>query len=106
MRAARRRSGVTQEEAAQAAGVSRATISNWEAGRNMPCLVQYRSLCTLYGVTGYQILFGENLFELTRSEALELAKAARGFSPQLCSKIDVLMTLLSKAGADGTITKS
>jgi transcriptional regulator with XRE-family HTH domain len=95
----RKRANVSQLDAAKAAGVTRATVSNWEAGRGLPNLLQFRSLCALYGVMGYQIMFGENPFELTRAEALELTQAARSFSPSLGSKIDMLMVLMSRTGA-------
>lgn len=102
LKEARQRSRVKQEEAAQAVSTTRTTISNWEAGRNLPCLVQFRGLLALYGETGYHILFGDNPFEITKEEAAELSQLARTASPGLRRRIDVLLTLLSTAGGDHT----
>lgn len=43
---------VTQQELAEAIGVSRMTISNWETGRAKPTLTipQVRKLCEVLGV--------------------------------------------------------
>ena len=100
LKVARNRAGVTQEEAAHVAGVTRCTISNWESGRHLPSLLQFRALVGMYGGTGYQILFGSNPFELTRDEAKELSQAAREFSPALRSRVDMLLALLSQAATD------
>jgi transcriptional regulator with XRE-family HTH domain len=96
LREARTRAGMTQEEAAAATGVKRPAVSNWEAGRNLPCLLQFRELLSLYGATAFQILFGPNPLTMTREEAQELSRAAVGFSPELQSKIDLLLTMLAK----------
>jgi transcriptional regulator with XRE-family HTH domain len=102
LKADRLRARVTQKEAAAEAGVDRTTISNWEAGRGQPNLLQFRALCVLYGVTGYDTMFNENPFELTRAEALELSRAARSFTQSLCSKISMLLTLHSKPDREET----
>lgn len=47
--AARRAAGRTQEEAAEALGVSRQTISKWETGETLPDIVQCQNLAALYG---------------------------------------------------------
>lgn len=97
LKVARRSAGVTQQEAADAAGVKRTTVSNWEAGRNLPGLIQFRALLRMYGGTGYQILFGANPFELSRSEAQELSQLSKLASPELRSRIDMLLTILTTA---------
>lgn len=49
MGAARRAAGRTQEETAEALGVSRQTISKWETGETLPDIVQCQKLAALYG---------------------------------------------------------
>lgn len=102
LKQARERVGLTQEEVAEhlrqqggSMGVRRPTVSNWENGRNMPCLVQFRELCALYGVTGYQIMFGKVQFEMSMAESRELAQALRNCSPGLRLRVDVLLSLLA-----------
>ena len=49
--ALRRRTGMSQQEAANAIGVSRQTISNWELGQGSPALDKAAELARLYGVS-------------------------------------------------------
>lgn len=97
LRAARERIGMTQAEAAGLAGVKRPAVSNWEAGRSLPNLLQFRSLLTSYGGTAFELLYGSNPFSLTRSEAIELGQAAKGFSPGLQRRMDLMLTVLVQA---------
>lgn len=48
---ARKNRGLTQEDAAEKAGVSRQTISKWETDETSPDLFQAKKLAVLYGVT-------------------------------------------------------
>lgn len=100
MQEARTRAQVTQPEAGAIAGVSGAAVSNWEAGRSMPTVLQFRSLLIRYGDPGYKILFGENRFELTPTESKELAHRMVLFSPDLQRRMEMLLTLLATTGAD------
>lgn len=100
LKEARLQAGVTQEEAAAATGVTRATISNWESGRNGPCLIQFRTMISLYGVTGHQTLFGHHPLELTAAEAKELMAAAKDFTPGLRAKSEMLLMIV---GAKWTV---
>lgn len=102
LKQARERVGLTQEEVAEhlrqqgnSMGVRRPTVSNWESGRNMPCLVQFRELCALYGVTGYRIMFGANQFEMTQVESRELSLVLKNCSPGLRRRVDVLLSMLA-----------
>jgi transcriptional regulator with XRE-family HTH domain len=94
LKAARQRASVTQEGASKVTNVSRSTVSNWEAGRNMPCLVQFKSLLGLYGVTGHEILFGRHPLELTTEQTRELMQFAQLLSPGLQMRLDLLMTII------------
>ena len=47
----RRRAGMSQQEVADAIGVTRQTISNWELGQGAPALDKASELARLYGVT-------------------------------------------------------
>ena len=49
--ALRRRQGMSQQEVADAIGVTRQTISNWELGQGAPALDKAAELARLYGVT-------------------------------------------------------
>jgi DNA-binding XRE family transcriptional regulator len=48
---------VTQQELAEALGVTRHTVTNWETGRSVPTLTiaQTRKLCEVLGVTFDQL---------------------------------------------------
>lgn len=48
---ARKRSGLSQEEAAEKLGVSRQTISKWELDETLPDIWQSKHLANLYHVT-------------------------------------------------------
>ena len=48
---ARNESGMTQEQAAEALGVSRQTISNWETGKSYPDIVSVIRMSELYDVS-------------------------------------------------------
>ena len=47
----RKRSGVTQQQAADHVDVTRKTICNWEQGKTKPNINQHLKLYQLYGVT-------------------------------------------------------
>lgn len=97
LRVARQEAGLSQDDAAAAAGVARTTISNWEAGRNMPCIIQFRTLISLYGVTGHKTLYGRHPLDLTEDQAKELAAAFVHFSPGLRAKmVEFLMIIGAK----------
>ena len=48
---ARTRTGLTQEQAAEALGVSRKTISNWENEKTYPDIVSVVKMSDLYAVS-------------------------------------------------------
>ena len=48
---ARKKKGISQEQAADKLGVSRQTISKWETDETLPDILQTKKLAVLYGVT-------------------------------------------------------
>lgn len=57
-RAARKRAGITLEQAGAALGVSPAAISGWETGRAMPEAGRLLAIAKLYGCTVDDLLKG------------------------------------------------
>ena len=49
--ALRKRKGMSQQEVADAIGVTRQTVSNWELGQGSPALDKAAELARLYDVT-------------------------------------------------------
>jgi len=56
LKAARKKRGLTQENAAKLLGVGRATLANWEVGRADPSTDDIRSMARLYNVTADYLL--------------------------------------------------
>ncbi len=48
---ARKKKGLSQEEAAEKLGVSRQTISKWEVDETLPDIRQSKKLAVLYGLS-------------------------------------------------------
>lgn len=59
LRAARTAAALTQESVAEALGVSRQTVSNWETGRTYPDILSVVRMSDLYGVSLDLLLKGE-----------------------------------------------
>lgn len=59
IKSARISSGLTQEQASQALGVSRQTISNWENGKTYPDIISAVKMSDLYHVSLDRLLKGE-----------------------------------------------
>ena len=78
---ARRRSGLSQDQAAEKLCVSRQTVSTWETGETLPDVSQAASLAHIYGVT---------LDELTRfdAEVKEIERAIDGVSEETQKRVD------------------
>jgi transcriptional regulator with XRE-family HTH domain len=95
LQAARQRAGASQLDVAQALGVTRPTISNWEAGRNQPSLLQFREMLTMYSAPAYTVLYGSHRVSLTRADRLELiSMVERHGSIRLQGKVDVILGFL------------
>ncbi len=51
LRAYRKETGMTQEQTAEALGVSRQAVANWERGETLPDIENVIKLADIYGVT-------------------------------------------------------
>lgn len=78
---ARRKSGRTQEEAAEKLGVSRQTISKWELDETLPDINQSKKLAVFYHLTLDQLIG----FDV---EAAELEQVIENTSQEVREKID------------------
>lgn len=83
---ARRRQGLTQEEVAGKLGVSRQTISKWEADETLPDIRQSKRLALLYRVTLDELIH----FDL---EVQEIQEAIDRSSEEVASKVDYTIAL-------------
>lgn len=68
---ARNQTGMTQEQAAEALGVSRQTISNWETGKSYPDVVSVIRMSDLYGVSLDHLLKEETSVKQSYKSFLE-----------------------------------
>lgn len=68
---ARQDKGLTQEAAAEALGVSRQTISNWETGRTYPDILSVIKMSDLYAVSLDRLLKEEDSVKQTYRDYLE-----------------------------------
>lgn len=71
IRDARNQSGMTQEQAAEALGVSRQTISNWETGKFYPDIVSVIRMSDLYDVSLDRLLKEETSMKQSYKQYLE-----------------------------------
>ncbi|MBD5552507.1 MAG: helix-turn-helix transcriptional regulator [Lachnospiraceae bacterium] len=68
---ARNDSGLTQEQAAEAIGVSRQTISNWENNKSYPDIISVIKMSDIYSVSLDHLLKEEKSMNQTYQEFLE-----------------------------------
>ncbi len=71
LRSARTGAGLSQEQAAEALGVSRQTVSNWETGKTYPDIVSVIRMSDLYSVSLDRLLKEETSVKQTYKEYLE-----------------------------------
>lgn len=69
--ALRKGKGMTQQQLADAIGVSSKTISKWECGKGMPELVLLVPLCHVLQISVNEFLSGEHLLENDYTERAE-----------------------------------
>ena len=68
---ARNQNGLTQEQAAEALGVSRQTVSNWETGKSYPDIVSVIRMSDLYQISLDCLLKEETSMKQTYKDFLE-----------------------------------
>ena len=71
IRKARQEKGLTQEAAAEALGVSRQTISNWENGRTYPDILSVICMSDVYAISLDRLLKEEDSVKQTYRDYLE-----------------------------------
>lgn len=71
IKSARNGAKLSQEQAAEAIGVSRQTISNWETGKSFPDIVSVIKMSDLYSVSLDHLLKEESSVHQTYKEYLE-----------------------------------
>ena len=71
IRNTRNAAGLSQEQAAEALGVSRQTISNWENGKSYPDIISVIRMSDLYSVSLDHLLKEESSMKQTYKEYLE-----------------------------------
>lgn len=68
----RKEQGMTQQQLADAIGVSNKTISKWECGKGMPELALIVPLCHILQISINEFLSGEHLLEKGYTEKAEV----------------------------------
>ena len=71
IRNARHNANLSQEQAAEALGVSRQTVSNWETGKSYPDILSVVRMSDLYSVSLDHLLKEEDSMKQTYKEYLE-----------------------------------
>lgn len=82
LREAREYVGLSQEDVAQALGVSRPAITNIETGNRRVEAVELDKLATLYRQSVTFLLSGEDAIGAVPAQAQFLARAVKGLSPK------------------------
>ena len=71
IKSARKKSGLTQEQSAEALNISRQTLSNWENGKTYPDIISVIKMSDLYSVSLDYLLKEETSMKQTYKEYLE-----------------------------------
>lgn len=71
IKSARKKSGLTQEQSAEALNISRQTLSNWENGKTYPDIISVIKMSDLYSVSLDHLLKEETSMKQTYKEYLE-----------------------------------
>ena len=93
IRSARNGAGLSQEQAAEALGVSRQTVSNWENGKTYPDIISVIRMSEIYSVSLDRLLKEESSVKQSYREYLEESTNAVK-SNERKSKLILLMTTL------------
>jgi transcriptional regulator with XRE-family HTH domain len=93
LKQARSATGLTQEAAAEKAGVSRQTMSNWENGRSYPDFGSIINLSDVYDVSLDSLLKGDTKMIKHLQESTDVAKSHRQVVATLMALIGLAMAL-------------
>lgn len=101
LRAAREAAGLSIEEAAVQIGLRRRAMQQAEEGR-LPCVLKFRDMLQLYGVSSHYILTGQEQCDLSAEQAAELQALTRLGSTGLRTKVSVLVSLFTSQSVDAS----
>ncbi len=90
--------GFTQEDAAEAAGVSRQTISNWENEKSYPDIVSVIRLSTFYSVSLDELLKGDEEMMGHLEESTNVVSSNKKLIAAAAANIVVLALLMILSG--------
>lgn len=105
LREAREYVGLSQEEVAQALGVSRPTVTNIETGNRRVEAVELDKLATLYRQSVTFLLSGEEAVGAVPSQVQFLARAVKGLSPKDMEEVARFATFLRRSSDTKTGNK-
>lgn len=93
IKAARNEAGLTQEQVAEALGVSRQTISNWENGKSYPDIISVIKMSDLYSVSLDHLLKEKTEMKQSYIDYLEESTNTVKSREKLAKLILILVTL-------------
>ena len=91
---ARTNSGLTQENVAERAGVSRQTVSNWENGRSYPDIVSVIKLSDIYSISLDELLKGDNEMIKHLKESTNVVSSNKKLIAAVIANIMLLILML------------
>ena len=92
LKTARLKAKLTQEKAAEAIGVSRQTISNWENEKSYPDIVSVISLSDLYGISLDELLKGDRKMIEYLNESTDVVSSNRKLI--LAAGLDIVLFIV------------
>ena len=103
LRNARKEQGLSQEQAAEALGVSRQTISNWETGKTYPDILSAIRMSDLYSVSMDRLLKEETPVKQSYAEYLKESTDTVKSQNRLTKTILIAAAALIWAAAEAVI---
>lgn len=103
LRNARKERGLSQEQAAEALGVSRQTISNWETGKTYPDILSAIGMSDLYSVSMDRLLKEETPVKQSYAEYLKESADTVKSQTRLTKTILIAAAALIWAAAEAVI---
>ena len=95
----RKEKGITQEQFAEALGVSGRTVSRWETGNNMPDISVLVDIADFYDVSIPEIINGERKSEIMEEQERKVADSMADYATAEKEKIFKEMRIQSIMGA-------